>query len=83
MAISAQCLCRNERSGIYLKNGLKVVVKEDHRAPVVISQVWYKVGGGNEPLGLAYFPYARTFNVQRHDKSSRLLVFSSGGGKWG
>ena len=28
-----------------LDNGLKVIVKEDHRAPVVIFQLWYKVGG--------------------------------------
>ena len=27
-----------------LDNGLKVIVREDHRAPVVVSQVWYKVG---------------------------------------
>lgn len=35
-----------------LDNGLKVVVKEDHRAPVIISQVWYKVGSSYEPLGI-------------------------------
>ena len=27
-----------------LDNGLKVIVREDHRAPVVVSQLWYKVG---------------------------------------
>ena len=31
-----------------LDNGLKLLVKEDHRAPVVVSQVWYKVGGSYE-----------------------------------
>jgi zinc protease len=35
-----------------LENGLKVVVKEDHRAPVVVSQIWYKVGASDEPDGL-------------------------------
>ncbi len=35
-----------------LDNGLKIVVKEDHRAPVVVSQVWYKVGASDEPDGL-------------------------------
>ena len=24
-----------------LDNGLKVIVREDHRAPVVVSQIWY------------------------------------------
>ena len=31
-----------------LKNGLKVLVKPDHRAPVVVAQVWYKVGSSYE-----------------------------------
>ncbi len=35
-----------------LGNGLKVLVREDHRAPVVVSQVWYKVGSSYEPSGL-------------------------------
>ena len=35
-----------------LKNGLKVLVKEDHRSPVVVSQVWYKVGSSYEPNGI-------------------------------
>ena len=35
----------------YLKNGLKVLVKEDHRAPVMVSQVWYKVGSTYEENG--------------------------------
>ncbi|MGZ4959988.1 MAG: M16 family metallopeptidase [Methylomonas sp.] len=35
-----------------LANGLKVLVKEDRRAPVVVSQVWYKVGASYEPGGI-------------------------------
>ena len=35
-----------------LDNGLKVLVKPDHRAPVVVSQIWYKVGSSYEPEGL-------------------------------
>ena len=35
-----------------LDNGLKVLVKEDHRAPVVVSQIWYKVGGSYEFEGI-------------------------------
>ncbi|MFK5894007.1 MAG: pitrilysin family protein [Pseudomonadota bacterium] len=34
-----------------LKNGMKVIVKEDHRAPVVVSQIWYKVGSSYESDG--------------------------------
>lgn len=35
-----------------LKNGLKVLVQEDHRAPVVVFQVWYKVGSSYEHEGI-------------------------------
>lgn len=34
------------------ENGLKVLVKEDHRSPVVVSQIWYKVGSSYEPGGI-------------------------------
>ncbi len=34
-----------------LPNGLKVLLKEEHKAPVVTFQVWYKVGSRNERLG--------------------------------
>ena len=34
-----------------LKNGLKVIVKEDHRAPVVVQQVWYRAGSMDESIG--------------------------------
>jgi len=33
-------------------NGMKVIIKEDHRAPVVISQVWYQVGSAQEHSGI-------------------------------
>lgn len=39
-------------------NGLKLIVKEDHRAPVVVSQVWYKVGSSYEPTGLSGISHA-------------------------
>jgi len=35
-----------------LKNGLKVIVKEDHRAPVVVQQIWYKAGSMDERTGV-------------------------------
>jgi len=34
-----------------LDNGMKVIVKPDHRAPVVISQVWYRIGSSYEEAG--------------------------------
>ncbi|MCB1802572.1 MAG: insulinase family protein [Gammaproteobacteria bacterium] len=41
-----------------LANGMKVIVKEDHRAPVVVSQVWYKVGSSYEPDGITGISHA-------------------------
>ncbi len=35
-----------------LDNGLRVIVKEDHRSPVVVSQIWYKIGSQDEPKGI-------------------------------
>ncbi len=41
-----------------LDNGMQVVVIEDHRAPVVVNMVWYRVGAADEPpgkSGIAHF----------------------------
>ena len=40
-----------------LKNGLKVIVREDHRSPMVFTQIWYKVGSADESgntLGISH-----------------------------
>lgn len=34
-----------------LDNGMDVVVIEDHRAPVVVHMVWYRIGAADEPAG--------------------------------
>jgi zinc protease len=34
-----------------LDNGLHLIVKEDHRSPVVVSQVWYQIGASYEQEG--------------------------------
>ena len=34
-----------------LENGLQVVVIEDHRSPVAVQMLWYKVGAADEPAG--------------------------------
>lgn len=34
-----------------LKNGMKIIVKEDHRAPTVAHMIWYKTGGMDEVNG--------------------------------
>ena len=34
-----------------LDNGMKLIVKEDHRAPVAVAQVWYRAGSMDEVSG--------------------------------
>ncbi len=36
---------------ITLKNGMRVLVKEDHRSPVAVSMVWYRAGSLDEING--------------------------------
>lgn len=31
-----------------LSNGLQVIIREDHRSPMVMTQIWYKVGSSDE-----------------------------------
>ncbi len=31
-----------------LSNGLQVIIREDHRSPMVMTQIWYKVGSTDE-----------------------------------
>lgn len=48
-------LCAQARPPVHeytLGNGLKLLVVEDHRAPVVVSQIWYKVGSSYEHDGI-------------------------------
>src|SRR5437899_10946440 len=40
-----------------LKNGLTLIVHEDHKAPIVAVNVWYHVGSKNERLGKTGFAH--------------------------
>lgn len=35
-----------------LDNGLKLIVKQDHRSPVVVTQIWYRIGSIDEVNGV-------------------------------
>ncbi|HEY8520344.1 MAG TPA: pitrilysin family protein [Gammaproteobacteria bacterium] len=41
----------------YLDNGLRVIVHEDHKAPIVAVTVWYHVGSKNERPGKTGFAH--------------------------
>src|SRR5574341_1229130 len=40
-----------------LKNGLTLIVHEDHKAPIVAVNVWYHVGSKNEKVGKTGFAH--------------------------
>lgn len=41
----------NQITQVTLKNGMKVMLKEIHTAPIISSWVWYRVGSKDEPTG--------------------------------
>lgn len=67
-----------------LSNGLKVFLVEEHKAPVVTIQVWYKVGSRNEitgKTGLAHLAEHMMFKgTEAHGKGefSRLVAVAGG-----
>ena len=54
-----------------LDNGMQVLVKEDHRAPVVVHQVWYRTGSNfevNGTTGIAHMLEHMMFKGTKHLK---------------
>jgi zinc protease len=47
----AQAAVAADVTSYQLDNGMDIVVIEDHRAPVVVHMVWYRVGAADEPAG--------------------------------
>ena len=50
-AFAAPCAGASATAERKLANGLRVIVKPDHRAPVVVAMLWYKVGSIDEVTG--------------------------------
>jgi zinc protease len=68
-----------------LENGLKLLIKEDHRAPVVVSQVWYKVGSSYEHDGITGISHALEHmmfkGTAKHPKGEFSRIISANGGE--
>lgn len=68
-----------------LDNGLKILVKEDHRAPVVVSEVWYKVGASYEPPGITGISHALEHmmfkGTEKHKPGEFSKIISDNGGR--
>ncbi|MBP0122970.1 MAG: insulinase family protein, partial [Candidatus Nitrotoga sp.] len=59
-----------------LSNGLKVIVKEDHRAPVIVQQIWYHVGSMDENVGVTGIAHALEHMMFKGTKNVPVGQFS-------
>lgn len=59
-----------------LKNGMKVVVKEDRRAPTAVQMVWYKVGSMDEFNGTTGVSHALEHMMFKGTKQHKVGEFS-------
>jgi zinc protease len=64
-----------------LDNGLRLIVKQDHRSPVVVTQVWYKAGSIDEVNGvtgvahvLEHMMFKGTEKVPNGDFSKKIAA---------
>lgn len=66
---------------VTLDNGMRVIVQEDHRAPVMVSQVWYRAGSMDEFNGttgvahvLEHMMFKGTQSVPAGEFSKRIAA---------
>jgi len=67
-----------------LDNGLRIIVQEDHRSPVVVSQVWYRAGSLDEvngKTGVAHVLEHMMFKGTKKVKAGQFsrLIAAAGG----
>jgi zinc protease len=59
-----------------LANGLRVIVKEDHRAPTVVHMVWYRVGSMDEQSGTSGVAHVLEHMMFKGTKTAKSGEFS-------
>src|SRR5438445_3723593 len=59
-----------------LKNGMKVIVKEDHRAPTAAHMIWYRVGSIDEVNGTTGVAHALEHMMFKGTKTLKPGEFS-------
>ncbi len=68
-----------------LDNGLKILIKEDHRAPVVVSQIWYKVGASYEHGGITGISHVLEHmmfkGTEKHGPGEFSRIIAENGGR--
>lgn len=74
MLLSCQAFCQVQE--FKLINGLKILVKEDHRAPIAVSMLWYNVGSADEPGGITGVSHAIEHMMFKGTPKYPLGIFS-------
>ncbi|MDO9421816.1 MAG: pitrilysin family protein [Herminiimonas sp.] len=59
-----------------LKNGMKIIVNEDHRAPTVAHMIWYRVGAVDERNGTTGVAHALEHMMFKGTKKLKVGEFS-------
>ncbi len=76
---------KSKVSEFSLDNGMKIIVREDHRAPVVVSQIWYKVGASYEHNGITGVSHVLEHmmfkGTQTHPPGEFSKIISENGGR--
>ena len=76
LSFSIQSEARNDITSFFLKNGMKVVVIEDHRAPIVTHMVWYKAGAADEEIGKSGVAHLLEHMLFKKTKTAKSGEFS-------
>lgn len=67
-----------------LDNGLKIIVKENHKSPIFLSQIWYKVGASDELKGITgishMFEHMMFKGTKKYPKGQFSKLISNNGG---
>lgn len=70
-------LCYANTQSFTLANGLKLIVKEDHRAPTAVQMVWYKAGSIDEHNGTTGLAHALEHMMFKGTKNMAPGEFSA------
>jgi len=67
-----------------LDNGMQLIVKENHRAPVVVSQIWYRIGASYEHIGITGISHVLEHmmfkGTQKHPAGEFSRIIAENGG---
>ena len=88
MLLNTSLAAASESTGVteaVLDNGMKILIKQDHRAPVVVAQVWYRIGSSYEPDGITGVSHVLEHmmfkGTKRHGKGEFNRIIAENGGR--